>query len=274
LATPASASTIGNAVASRGICLAPSINVDDSYAAPAAAAITSFSLNGSVVASGTTVDFLVLRPTTPGNYTVVGKSGTQTLNGSGAVQTFPVTAIAVQPGDVLGWFNVTDHAGCIASGSGAFRGADDQTDPGVGSAVSLGDPSSGLDLNLAAHFPSVDGSGNTNPGAGLAPNAFTLSSVNNTLTYSGGGKTFNGTIKCLKVVGNAATIVAIDPTTKKADRTMVQDNGASGDKLINTLFDPSKLSAKSVAKAETCVDPDTAALARGNALSGDAIQVG
>jgi hypothetical protein len=135
----------------------------------------------------------------------------------------------------------------------------------------------GDDLNLAAtdFVGPVEGSGNTNPAPNFPVNAFGVSSSNGTLDYVGdNGAFFNGIIQCINQVGNAATIVAIDFHTGKADRTMVQDNGTTGDKLINTLFDPSKLSEKSVARFEQCIDPDTAALGRANALTGDDIQIG
>src|SRR3954454_15082158 len=272
---PASAATIGHTGDGSLSCGAGTIEAEDAYAAPTVTQITSFSIKTTTDNDSEQIDFLVLRPTSPGNYTVVGKSGTKTLDGLDAVQTFPVTPIPVHQGDVLGWFNVTNHAGCVISpGSGSFRGADDQSDPDVGSPVSLGDATSGTDLNLAASFPAVTGSGNTNPAAGFPPNAFTLSSITNTLTYSGGGRTFHGSIICLNIVGNAATIVAVDSATGFVDRTMVQDNGASGDKLMNTLADPSKVTAKSLAKLKTCVSPDVTALGRHAALAGDAIQVG
>ena len=77
----------------------------------------------------------------------------------------------------------------------------------------------------------------------------------------------------MNIVGNAATIVAVDSTDGRANRTMVQDNGTSGDKLINTMFDPAKLSAKSRAKYLECVAPDTAKLDAKAPLTGDAIQI-
>jgi hypothetical protein len=129
-------------------------------------------------------------------------------------------------------------------------------------------------LALALNQTSVTGSGNTNPGSGPV-NAFTISAANGsgTLTYTDGTTSFNGTVVCMTVIGNAATIVAVDAARGVADRTMVQDNGASGDKLINVMFSTSKLSAKSLAKYESCIDPDTAALANARPLTGDAIQV-
>jgi hypothetical protein len=278
-AAPASADTIGQTAVGFFGCTANSIQVQTSYAAPAAGKIDSFSVLTSTSPStaGQQVDFLVVRRTAgTNNYTVVGRSGTETVDGSGNVQTFSVTPIEVHAGDLLGWFNVNDRTDCATfNGTGPVAGSGGKTDPAVGSTFSLFAPSGGEDLNLAANFEPtvVTGSGDTSPAAGFTPNAFTISSSGGTLSYSGGGQTFDGTITCLVGVGNAATIVAIDATTGKADRTMVQDNGATGDKLVNTLFDPSKLSAKSVAKAETCVDPDTAALSRANALPGDAIQI-
>lgn len=121
----------------------------------------------------------------------------------------------------------------------------------------------------------VNGSGSTVP-AGTGPtNQFSIAALKQggTLTYTSSTAAFNGTIQCVRVVGNSATIVAVDSATGKASRTMVQDNGASGDKLINTLFTPAALSAKSRTAAMACIDPDLAKLSTAAALTGDAIQV-
>lgn len=120
----------------------------------------------------------------------------------------------------------------------------------------------------------VTGDGTTNSANGKA-NQFTISAPqqSGTVTYSSASKSFDGTIQCVNIVGNAATIVAVDDATGQASKTQVQDNGASNDKLVNTLNDPSKLSAKARAKFLTCDAPDTAKLAAAPALAGDAIQI-
>ncbi len=116
----------------------------------------------------------------------------------------------------------------------------------------------------------VTGTGSTNPRV-LAPSQFSISSFaqGGTLTYT----SFVGTIQCVKIVGNSATIVAVDGSTGKANQTMVQDNGTSGDKLANTMFDPVKLGAKARAKFLSCVDPDLDVLSARPELAGDAIQI-
>ncbi len=104
-------------------------------------------------------------------------------------------------------------------------------------------------------------------------NAFTIEAfaTDGTLTYTGASRSFDGAVQCTKVVGTAATIVAIDGN--RANRTMVQDNGAGGDKLVNTMTDLSGLTQKQKDKFLACVDPDLAKLNAGPALTGDAIQV-
>jgi hypothetical protein len=279
-AAPASASTIGQtrAVAQFG-CGANSIVGQPTYAVPGTGTITSFSYRTSTLfhTAGNQLKFLILRPnpTVENHYTVVGKSDVVTLGEDGNDQTTAVTPISVEAGDFLAFFAVTTVQNCGTRGGAAFVARFPASDPSVGADLGLAQ-FAGEDINLAANFVPVPvaGSGATNPAPGFTANAFTVSTADGTLAFSAGPQSFNGTIRCWKVVGNAATIVAVDSTTGKADRTMVQDNGVSGDKLVNTLFDPSKLSAQSVAKFESCVAPDLTALGKGNALAGDAIQVG
>ncbi len=120
----------------------------------------------------------------------------------------------------------------------------------------------------------VTGSGSTKPAGSGPANQFTILALeqSGTLTYTG-ASSFTGTIQCVNVIGNSATLVAVDSTTGKANRTMVQDNGASGDKIVNSLFDPAAMSPKARAKAMACVDPDLAKLAAAPALTGDAVQI-
>ncbi len=128
---------------------------------------------------------------------------------------------------------------------------------------------------IYAQAATVTGAGTTTPiGAGPA-NQFSISGVSQggTLTFTSAASTFTGTIQCVNIVGSSATIVAVDAVTGKANRTMVQDNGATGDKLVNTLFDPAALSAKSRAKAMECIAPNLDRLAAAPALAGDAIQI-
>jgi choice-of-anchor C domain-containing protein len=121
---------------------------------------------------------------------------------------------------------------------------------------------------------SVSGSGQTNPGTGFPVNSFAISTNTGTLSYTDtDGHAFNGTITCFVVNGSAATIVARDASTGLEDQTMVQDGGTS-DKLMNTLFDPSKLTKSARTKLEACSDPNTTALGKRGALpGGDVIQL-
>ncbi len=120
----------------------------------------------------------------------------------------------------------------------------------------------------------VVGSG-TAVGMDSKPNKFTISTLrqNGSLVFKGVTKTFNGTVRCVKIVSNAATIVAVDSATGQANRTMVKDNGTSGDKIVNTMFDPSKMTPATRAKNLECIAPDTGKLNAANPLAGDAIQV-
>jgi choice-of-anchor C domain-containing protein len=130
------------------------------------------------------------------------------------------------------------------------------------------------DVSVVGTVHSVDGSGQTNPGRGAPVNSFTIATSTGTLSYSDtDGNAFNGTITCFVVVDNAATIVARDDATGLEDQTMVLDGGSSGDKLVNTLFDPAKLTKSKRAKLEACSDPDTTLLDRRAALAGDVIQI-
>ena len=109
------------------------------------------------------------------------------------------------------------------------------------------------------------------------PNTFSIGSLKQggSLVYKSMKTTlkFDGVISCVRIVGNSATIVAYDNTRKLANRTMVRDNGSTGDKLINTMFDPAKMTAKAAAANQTCITPDTAKLNAANALVGDAVQI-
>ncbi len=119
----------------------------------------------------------------------------------------------------------------------------------------------------------ITGSGNT---AATPTNAFTIDvpySGGGTVTYTGSTRSFSGTVTCTNIIGNAATIVSQSAGGAIINRTFVQDNGLSGDKLINTNVDTTKASAKTIAKYSTCIDPPVAELAARPALDGDAIQI-
>lgn len=118
----------------------------------------------------------------------------------------------------------------------------------------------------------VTGDGMT---TGTPMNQFSISTFKQggTVTYTGSTKSFSGTVQCVTIVGNSATIVAVDDATGRANRTQVRDNGATGDKLVNTILDPSTLRPKARERFLTCSAPDSAKLDAAPALAGDAIQV-
>jgi hypothetical protein len=86
----------------------------------------------------------------------------------------------------------------------------------------------------------VAGSGATNPRY-YYPNDFSITDDTVNYTSPETGRTYNGTNVCVLVVGNAATIVSRDVHAGLYGNgllnvTMVQDNGASGDKLVNHMY--------------------------------------
>src|SRR4051794_25703127 len=89
LAAPAlAATTIGQTGGAAG-CVHPNVFADTNYVVPSGGGtITSFSFQSISGNAGEQLDFLVLRPATGTNYTVVGKTGLVTLVGTGAVETF------------------------------------------------------------------------------------------------------------------------------------------------------------------------------------------
>lgn len=280
----ASAATVGSTQFGVQICGANTVWVATDYVLPAGV-VTSFSYKTGTLGNGTagkTLDFKVLRPQGNNGYTVVGSSGVKTLaHSDGTVDTFtPAAPIAAQAGDVLGyWIGNQNLPGCVgeynpSSGTVAATGA--PSDPAVGSTVNAAKFFDNLNLSaeVGPAVAAVTGNGSNNPKSGQV-NQFSISSIDQTgnLNYDGANKTFSGAIQCVNIVGNSATIVARDYSTGIANRTMVQDNGVSGDKLVNTMFDPSKLSAKAREKFLSCVTPDLDRLAAGNALLGDYIQV-
>jgi hypothetical protein len=242
--------------------------------------ITKFSRYAG--ATSQTVQFLVLRPSNQGAK-VVAVSSPVNEPGDSALHSYAVT-IPVEAGDLIADWAPTASSGpfyaCYGNGTSAQTMNKYTTDgsPAVGETLPAPNTFAGTRANLAATIEpeaaTVTGTGSNNPNNG-EPNQFSISSVNQTgnLNYTSTTKSFAGAIQCVNIVGNSATIVAIDYTTGKANQTMVQDNGAAGDKLVNTMFDPSKLSAKTRAKYLSCVTPDLARLSAANALTGDVIHV-
>ena len=152
-AAPALATTIGQTGgAANATCVGTLVRADTNYVVPSGGGtITSFSFASVAANSGQTLDFLILRPTsTPRTYTVVGKTGLATLQGTGGVETFPAN-IPVQSGDILGFWHSGALTACLrfdASGGGINGGG---SDPSVGDTVSLPN-GSGVALNLSANL--------------------------------------------------------------------------------------------------------------------------
>jgi hypothetical protein len=118
----------------------------------------------------------------------------------------------------------------------------------------------------------VAAEGQTNPGSGPV-NTFSIREVDGggTVQYvnSATSRTFNGTIQCADAVGNRVMIVAEDTSTGLWDRTVVEDNGSSGDRLANTMFTPPTNRKTSLT---SCSDPTNVTLPD-RTLTGDAITV-
>ena len=87
--------------------------------------------------------------------------------------------------------------------------------------------------------------------------------------FSTGVKTFNGTLTCASGSGNRVMVVAYDATRNLWDRTIVEDNGASGDKLLNTMFSAVH---HPHTRLKNCTDPTNVTMSAAT-LSGDPITV-
>jgi hypothetical protein len=264
---------------------------DPSYTAPAPGGhVTSFAYQNDGQNGGAQLDFVVLRQVRSGGYMIVGRTGLVTLGSDSLLDTVsPAAPILVAPGDQIGFFlrSQSDTASTslnecfLSSPAGTTQGAarGDFGQPGIGDLVSdVG--SFAAHLNLSAQLdqsvpPDVYGGGLTSAATSNAFAITALSGGSGQLAYTDGAdRTFDGVIDCVDVVGNAATIVAHDPATGLEDRTQIQDNGASGDKLINLLWDPTKTTARANQRNEACTAPNTAKLAHHAALAGDAIHIG
>jgi len=150
--------TIGQAVGDLNHpCAALAVVGDTNYVVPpGGGVITSFSFESFLEHNeGQQLDFLVLRAAGGSDYTVVGKSGLQTLAGSGNVESFPAS-IGVKGGDILGVWS--GNAGVTACGRAATTGGSIHNtsqfafDPGVGATVSLALMDRSVDLNESANL--------------------------------------------------------------------------------------------------------------------------
>jgi hypothetical protein len=130
---------------------------DGNYVVPSGGGtITSFSFLSDSSSTGQSLDFLVLRPTGSGSYTVVGKTGLVTLAGTG-LETFPAN-VSVRAGDILGfWARPGLHdsfPNCARSvpGGGGYLQSSTATNPKVGDTFTFPITSSFFDLNESATF--------------------------------------------------------------------------------------------------------------------------
>jgi hypothetical protein len=149
--------TIGQVGGSSGPngCLGPVVLADTTYVVPPGGGfITSFSFQSGPGNEGQQLDFLVLRPTGGGNYTVIGQTGLVTLTGT-TVETFPAS-IAVQGGDILGLWYPNGFRSCVrpVNGPNVIASDLDVSDPNVGQTLSLSTPDE-LDLNESANLVTV-----------------------------------------------------------------------------------------------------------------------
>lgn len=255
----------------------------------------STSIPGWTVTSGT-VDYLAgFYPASDGNDSLdmngldAGEIAQtfDTLPGTPYVVTFdqshnngcgrPASRLRVVVGGSFEDYDNSNAAGVYTQRTFRFIGTGSNTLSFLSLSPSCGGPL--LDnVRVAVDSPpstSVTGDGTTaSPGK---PNAFafdTASDGGGTLAYSSSTKSFDGAVQCVNLVGNAATIVAEDDATGLLNRTMIQDNGLSDDKLINTMINPATASPRTVLAYSTCVAPNTAKLAAAPALAGNPIHIG
>lgn len=94
----------------------PTVSSGTPYAVPSGGAtITSWSIHADSTA-GVMLTFKVFRPAGGSNFMVVARDGPHPIAPS-TTDTFPVD-IAVQPGDLIGYHNVTSGSPCAFSGGG------------------------------------------------------------------------------------------------------------------------------------------------------------
>jgi hypothetical protein len=157
-AAPALAVMIGQTGSSAGADCVQGVVADTSYVVPSGGGtITSFYFESVAANAGQQLDFLVLRPTGGSDYTVIGKTGLQTLAGTGAVETF-AASIPVQSGDILGfWLSAQGVLRCarFATNGTVIFGPNSAPDPSVGDTVSLPFPNQFVALNLSANLVPV-----------------------------------------------------------------------------------------------------------------------
>ena len=177
------AKTIGQTGGNVG-CPGESAYGDSNYVVPSGGGtITGFSFRSDSSNTGRQLDFLALRPTGSGSYTVVGKTGLVTLAGNG-LETFPAN-ISVRAGDILGFWpkgteGLSNCARSVSSGGG-FLQSSITTNPKVGDTIAFPITASFFDLNESATFDRrhVCSGTFTNPGVlrGAYPNGVVVKGV-------------------------------------------------------------------------------------------------
>lgn len=127
-------------------------------------------------------------------------------------------------------------------------------------------------IEAAPAEDTVSGSGTT---GNVKPQAFTIDADQSggTVTYTGANKTYNGVVSCVNSVGNEAVIVSFDAATNRYNKTQVQDNGATGDKVINTMLNASTATANQIAKFTVCGAPNSAKLDAAPAITAGDVTV-
>jgi hypothetical protein len=240
-------------------------------AAPALAATCGSTTVLSVTGTVCGVDFDVIG----GSYS--GEVGTFSISDPGGFVDSRSASIDWGDGSAAsaGAVSGTEETGTI-TGSHAYAASGVYTVAVTGTASSSSTGLSGSATGTAtATVWQVAAEGQTNPGKGLPQNAFTIFEVDGggTMTYDDNtaDKHFNGQIQCASAAGNRVMIVASDAATGNWDRTIVEDNGSSGDRLTNAMFNPTK--NPSTAKLETCSDPTGARMPNKTVGPGDAITV-
>jgi hypothetical protein len=184
MAGPAAASTIGQTFGDGASCPQGYLAAEPSYSVPAAGTISSISVQTTSSTTGQQLDLLILRPTgIAGQFTVIARTGTVTLGGSGNLDTFSLgSPVNVQPGDVLGAYTISALNDCLRSGSGIDFAS--TTDPSVGDTFTA-DTTAPYDINESARFSTVDTTALDSRSATPATGPMLDNGVSYTVTVSG-----------------------------------------------------------------------------------------
>ena len=150
----AQGATIGGHPASYYYCDGAFPLAQPTYVVPSNGSITSFSYQSGPGNTGDRLAFKVWRPVGGNDYTVVGTTDVVTLATDTDLETFnPAAPIAVQTGDILGFWTETllENCGGLATDTTVFQ-FPGQPNPGVGDTVSLPGANNAAALNVSAQF--------------------------------------------------------------------------------------------------------------------------